>query len=454
MLTIWGSSSEANRTGRTCDGATRRDFLRVGSLAAGSLAGASLGLSDLLRARAAAATTSSSAVSAPASRQASKETSVIWLWLGGGATQIETFDPKPAAPVEYRSTVGTIDTAVPGLQIGGLFPQIAKVADRLAVVRSFAHRNSGHGGGTHFVMTGYDHPPADQNARPIRPSLGSIAARVRGPNHPRTGIPTFVRLGNIYGDGPSFLGTGCAPFDSAGQARKNMNLDIQLPRLADRRGLLESLDRLDRETDRSGLMTGLDQFEGQAFSLILSEAKQAFDVSKEDPATRERYGKGVGEQLLLARRLCEAGCGFVNLHYGGWDMHGSIAQSMRGRAPQMDQGVAALIEDLAQRGLSDRVLLVITGEFGRTPRINGSGGRDHWAPLSPLAMAGGGMRMGQIVGESSPKAETPKSRPIGPQDLMATVFHSLGLPRDLSFQDQSGRPTPMISGGTAIAELI
>lgn len=450
MLTIWGSASDAQAKGRTCDGATRRDFLRVGSLAAGGLAGATLGLSDLLRARAAAAT-SSAAIPAKAP---SEETSVIWLWLGGGATQIETFDPKPNAPVEYRSTVGTIDTAVPGLQIGGLFPQIAKVANHMSVVRSFAHRNSGHGGGTHFVMTGYDHPPADQNARPIRPSLGSIAARVRGPNHPRTGIPTYVRLSSIYGDGPSFLGTGCAPFDSAGQARKNMNLDIQLPRLADRRGLLDSLDRLDRDVDRSGLMTGLDQFEGQAFSLILSEAKEAFDISKEDRATRERYGKGLGEQLLLARRLCEAGCGFVNIHYGGWDMHGSIAQSMRGRAPQMDKGVSALIEDLVARSLDQRVLLVITGEFGRTPRINGSGGRDHWAPLSPLAFAGGGLRMGQIVGESSPKAETPKSHPISPQDLMATVFHTLGLPHDLSFQDPAGRPMPMISGGRAIAELV
>ena len=202
-------------------------------------------------------------------------------------------------------------------------------------------------------------------------------------------------------------------------------------------------------------MNGLDSFETQAFDLIRSRARETFDLSKEDPRTRERYGKqGLGQQLLLARRLCEAGVGFVTLHHGGWDMHGQIANNMKALGPQVDHAVAAFLDDIHQRGLDRDVLLVITGEFGRTPRINGSAGRDHWAPLSTLALAGGGLRMGQVVGESNAKAEIPKTTPISPQDLMATVFHVLGLPQDLHYQDPTGRPSPMISGGKPIAELV
>jgi uncharacterized protein (DUF1501 family) len=180
-----------------------------------------------------------------------------------------------------------------------------------------------------------------------------------------------------------------------------------------------------------------------------------FDVTREEPRTLDLYGnRPLGRQLLLARRLCEAGVGFVTLHFGGWDMHGQIAQGMRNLGPQLDHAVAAFVQDVHQRGLERDFLLVITGEFGRTPRINGGAGRDHWAPLSTLALSGGGLRMGQVVGESSSKAEVPKSRPISPQDLMATVFHTLGLPLDLHYNDPTGRPTPMINGGRPIAELI
>ena len=202
-------------------------------------------------------------------------------------------------------------------------------------------------------------------------------------------------------------------------------------------------------------MNGLDSFETQAFDLIRSRARETFDLSKEDPRTRERYGKqGLGQQLLLARRLCEAGVGFVTLHHGGWDMHGQIANNMKALGPQVDHAVAAFLDDIHQRGLDRDVLLVITGEFGRTPRINGSAGRDHWAPLSTLAVAGGGLKMGQVVGESTAKAEVPKTTPITPQDLMATVFHVLGMPQDLHYKDQSGRPVPMVSGGKVISELV
>jgi hypothetical protein len=435
MLKFLGS-----RQGTNCDGASRRDFLKVGAL---GLTGFTL--SDLLRARAAASTAG----------QRTRNTSVVWLWLGGGPTHVETFDPKMTAPMEFRSTVGAVQTNVPGIELGGVFPRMARHMDKLAVVRSFAHRNSGHGGGTHWVMTGYDYPPADNNMAPIKPGLGSILARHRGANNPSTGLPNYVRLGGILGDGPAWLGSGYAPFDTTGNARNNMNLQVAMNRLTERRSLLRTFDTFDRRVDRSGLLQGMDAFEGQAFDLILSRAREVFDVSREEPRTRDRYGNTpIAQQLLLARRLCEAGVGFVTLHYGGWDMHGQIAQSMRNLSGPLDHAVSAFLEDVNSRGQEQDILLVITGEFGRTPRINGSAGRDHWAPLSTLALAGGGLRMGQVVGESSSRAEVPRTTPITPQDLMATVFHVLGLPQNLHYNDPSGRPTPMIDGGRPIAELV
>jgi hypothetical protein len=434
MLNLLGS-----RKGINCDGSSRRDFLKIGAL---GLSG--FFLPDLLRARAVA----------KAAGKSTKNTSVVWLWLGGGPTQVETFDPKMSAPAEFRSTVGAVKTRLPGVEVGAVFPKIAQVADRMAFVRSFAHTNSGHGGGTHWVMTGYDYPPADNGMPPIKPGLGSILARVRGTNDPSTGLPTYVRVGGILGDGPAWLGTPYAPFDTGGNARTNMNLQVPVAQLNDRRSLLKTFDTVDRDIDRRGTMRGLDSFEGQAFDLILGRAREVFDIQREDPRTRDRYGQGLGEQMLLARRLCEAGVGFVTLHFGGWDMHGDIANSMKNLAPQMDQAVTAFVEDCSARGLDQEILLVITGEFGRTPRINGGAGRDHWAPLSTLALAGGGLKMGQVVGESSEKVEIPKTNPITPQHLMATVFHVLGLPLDLHYQDPTGRPTPMIDGGQPIAELI
>ncbi len=434
MLNILG-----DRRSRDCDGATRRDFLKVGTLGMGGL-----GLPSLLAARAQAAQ----------SGLPVKDTSVVWLWLGGGPTHIETFDPKMSAPSEFRSVTGEVPTVLPGVTLGGNFPEMAKIADKLAFVRSFAHRNSGHGGGTHWVMTGYDNRQIDNGGKPTRPSLGAITAKVRGTNHPKTGIPTFVRMNGIQSDGPAFLGTAYGPFDPQGQARKNMNLDTKLERLTDRRALLDGLDRFQRDADVSGLMEGLDDFEQQAFNLILGDATRAFDISKETPGVAAKYGKGLGEQLLVARRLCEAGCGFVTVNFGGWDMHGQILNALKTRGPAVDRAVAAFIQDVAERGLTEKILLVITGEFGRTPRINRTAGRDHWAPLSTLALAGGGLKMGQVVGESNANAEVPKSAPIGPQDLMATVFDVLGLDPKLQVTSSSGRPTYLLEEGAPIRELV
>jgi hypothetical protein len=304
-------------------------------------------------------------------------------------------------------------------------------------------------------MTGYDFPPADNGQAPIKPGIGSILSRHRGATNPTSGLPTYVRLSGILGDGPAWLGSPYAPFDVGGNAQRNMTPKVELGRLSDRRGLLRSFDSMDRAIDKSGLVSGLDSFESQAFDLIRSRARETFDLSKEDPRTRDRYGKqGLGQQMLLARRLCEAGVGFVTLHHGGWDMHGQIANNMKVLGPQVDQAVATFLDDVHQRGLDKDILLVITGEFGRTPRINGGAGRDHWAPLSTLALAGGGLKMGQTVGESTAKAEVPKTTPISPQDMMATVFHVLGVPLELQYKDQSGRPTSMITGGKVIAELV
>ncbi len=430
----------SDQASRDCDGTSRRNFLQ-----AGVLAGSGLTLGQLLAARA----------QAKEQGQATKETSVVWLWLSGGPTHIETFDPKMTAPSEYRSTTGEVATTVPGVTLGGNFPKMAQQFDKLSVVRSFAHTNSGHGGGTHFVMTGYDNRSIDNGGLPSRPSLGSILSKSRGANNEKTGMPTYVRLGNIGTDGPAFLGPAYAPFDPNGQARKNLSLDTSLERIDDRRALLGSLDRFQREADATGLMNGLDAFESQAFELLLGNAPKAFDVSKEDSQTVQQYGKDpLAQQMLVARRLVEAGCGFVTLNYGGWDMHGNVARSMGQRGPAVDHAVATFLEDIWYRGLDKNVLLVVTGEFGRTPRINRNAGRDHWAPLSTLAIAGGGFRMGQAIGESMPKADVPKTKAIRPQDLMATVFHHLGIDRRTQFQNQAGRPVNVLEEGTPIVELL
>lgn len=428
----------SSRNGTQCDGSSRRDFLKVGALGLGGLA-----LPDLLRAR-------ESAVKAG---KPTKNTSVVWLWLGGGPTHIETFDPKTDAPAEYRSVTGAVKTKLPGVEIGANFEKVAANADKFAFMRSFAHRNSGHGGGTHFVMTGYDFVAADNGGGQNKPGLGAILARHRGPTT-ASGLPTYVRGNGILGDGPAWLGRSYAPFDVTGKARENMTLRGKLDTLEDRKGLLHSLDTFDRDMDKSGLVAGLDSFETQALDIVVGKAKETFDIKNETQKTRDRYGKGLGEQLLLARRLCEAGVGFVTVNFGGWDMHGKIGDAMKRLGPIVDNAVSAFAEDCADRGLSENILLVVTGEFGRTPRINGNAGRDHWAPLSTLALSGGGLKMGQTVGESTAKAEVPKSKPIGPQDLMATVFHVLGIPADQHYTDPTGRPMPMLNGGKAIRELV
>jgi Protein of unknown function (DUF1501) len=432
MLTLLGSRRWAG-----CDGTTRRDFLKAGAL---GLTG--WFLSDLLRARAAGPTDSA------------RKSSVIWLWLSGGPTQLETFDPKPANPPESRSVVGSVQTNVPGIHLGGLFPNLAHHADQLAIVRSFCHTQADHAAASHWVMTGYDHPPAGNGAAPVSPSLGSILARHRGPTDARTGLPSYASTDHLYADGPAWLGAAYAPFHVHGDAVADMLPRLSQDRIADRRTLLKTFDNLDRHLDRSGLVEGMDSFQGQALELLRKGAPAAFDLSREDVRLRDRYGPGLGQNLLLARRLCEAGVGFVTVWYGGWDSHGvnpsngmgTIEQEMHKLAPAFDRAVPVLLDDLAQRGLDEDILVVITGEFGRTPWVDAkSGGRDHWPHLGTLALAGGGLKVGQVVGQSAAKADVPKSAPIRPQDLLATVMQVLGVPLDLSVKARAPEdPRPVV----------
>ncbi len=443
-----------------CQGLTRREFLQVGTLGLGGLS-----LSGLLRARAQAADAGS----------AVKDTSVVLLFLTGGVSQIETFDPKMTAPAEYRSVTGEAASSLPGVTFGGTFAQIARWAHKMAVVRSFTHDTADHTKAVQLVIRG---------GNPAEAGMGTILARLRGTGHPDTGIPTHVylsenesdsqfnkeRLRLLEADGPGLLGGAYVPFQHGGDGQANHNLKLSVPqdRLNDRRALRKAFDRISREVDGLGTMAALDKFEQQAFDLILGKARAAFDLSKENPRVLERYDTSrfrtglkqyrrstLGKQLLLARRLCEAGCGFVTIHNPGWDMHGgdtqlNMTRGMVELGQPVDHAVSAFIEDVERRGLSRKILLVITGEFGRTPKINKHGGRDHWPQLSTLAFVGGGLRMGQVIGQSTARAEAPHSNPVTIENLLATVLHVLfdlpalrllpGLPRPIAAAIDRARP--------------
>ena len=456
-------------TRRDCGGISRRDALSIGSLGLGGLGLGSLPLTSLLRARA-------------ASNNTVRDKSIVLLFLTGGPSQIETFDPKMTAPAEVRSVNGELATSLPGVTFGGTFPRLARLADRMAIVRSFTHGNANHTGGAQDVMRG---------GTGNQIGMGSIATRLRGTNHPRTGMPTQVYISHQEPD-PQFnkerlrlleaatageLGAAYAPFDPLGDGPVNQNLTLNIPRnrLSDRRVLRRSLDRLARQADVNGVMDGMDRFEQQAFNLLIGQGRKAFDLSDEDPRLVRRYDPGgfnpalrvktrhstLGRQLLLARRLCESGCSFITVHNPGWDMHGGNTQfnlpfGMERLGRPVDQAVSVFLEDLQQRGLSDKVLLIITGEFGRTPKVKADGGRDHWPRLSTLAFAGGGLPMGQVIGRSNRNAGEPAARPVSPQDLFGTVLATMfdigalrllpDVPRDVARLVEAAQPIPELVG--------
>jgi hypothetical protein len=443
----------ANDRHRYCDGLSRRSFLQAGVLGLTGLA-----LPDLLRHKAVAAEKG----------KTTRDTAVILIWLDGGPTHMETYDLKPDAPAEYRGPMKGIKTNVTGINICDLLPHQAKVMDRLAIVRSLNHSTGDHFEGAHWMLTGYRGSNAGR-LDPMFPSAGSITAKVRGAN--RAGLPAYVAVpiaasvGLVPGyNSAAYLGSSYNPFQTGGDPN-NPNFSVQnlmlpggttLAQLEDRRKLLSSFDTLRRDIDRSGTLATLDKFQREAYELISGPlARQAFDINREDPRLRDRYGRhNWGQSTLLARRLVEAGVTFVTVHMGGWDDHAQIEQAMKSKLPILDRALAGLVEDLSNRGLYEKVAVCVCGEFGRTPRVNPQAGRDHWGQSGFALLGGGGLKTGLAVGSTTAKGEYPKDRPVGPDDLVATLYHVLGIDTSRTFADKTGRPHPILNSGKPIEELV
>jgi hypothetical protein len=443
---------------------SRRSALKVGLF---GLSG--LSLADVLRAE---STSGSTAL----------KKSVILIWLDGGPSQLESFDPKPEAPAEIRGMFSSIGTAIPGVRFCELVPGLAQRADRLATVRSLHHATGDHFAAAHWVLTGHLGATA-ANLAPTHPSVGSCVARMQGPRRPA--MPAYVGLPaaqSIYifpgYQGAAYLGQEYQPFDVQPEQKyigSGHEGAVEPPKFlktlastspaawSDRAGLLGGLDRLSREIDTSGSMTSVDQFSGRALDMILSrEARVAFDMEREDVRVRERYGNGAwGHYTCMARRLIEAGVRFVTVDMPHWDHHSNLEKGHGQNMRVMDRAVSALIDDLEVRGLLEETLVLVVGEFGRTPKINKGlpgidpvPGRDHWPGCFNAVLAGGGVKAGQVVGSTNSKGEHPVDRPIQPPDLLATVYRLLGIDTEHAFNDFSGRPKPILAKGRAIEELV
>ena len=454
-----------------CDGLVRRSFLKLGI---SGLFGGSLSLASLLAARA-----------NPAARPATdKGVSVIYLFLKGGLSTIDTLDLKPDAPSEFRGEFNPIATNVPGIVVGECLPKLARQMDKLSLLRGFGHKNSDHGPADHYMLTGY-FPGAgfnpNLNPNNLRPSFGSIiskklAASAAGSGDPRpaagdprqTGVPPYVCLPQMHNSaGPAYLGATCAPLsveaDPAAPdfAVPDLSPPLALPadRLANRRELLAEVDRLQKSSEAAvnSRARTVSTFRQKAFALMTSpEAKRAFNIHAESDKLRDAYGRTtLGQSCLMARRLVEAGVRCVTIEHSNWDTHDGNFKTLRNDLlPQFDPAVATLLSDLANRGILDRTLVIITGEFGRTPRINKNAGRDHWGPSFTVAVAGGGIRGGRVVGASDDRAERPVDEPHGPEDLAATMFHLLGIDPKEEFLTPEGRPVQVCNDGKVIWGLL
>jgi Protein of unknown function (DUF1501) len=447
---------------RSGDGLNRRGFLKVGCLGLSGLT-----LSELLRAQ---------ALARAAGQKPASDRSVILVWLDGGPPQHETYDPKPDAPREFRGPLKAIPTAVPGALVSELLPNHARLMDKMSIIRSLHHDTGDHFAAAHWMLTGY-FGSTSTNLPPQYPSAGSIIAKLKGARKP--GMPAYVGLPNTHSvglvpgyHGAAYLGVGYHPFVADGDPNSesyqvpNLTLPagVDAGRLEGRRELLGVFDSARRVVDASGLMEGLDRFDQQAFSLVLGDAaRRAFDLSKEDPRLRDRYSRHQwGQSALLARRLVEAGVRFVTLTFSGWDYHSSLETGMKNVLPILDATVGSLIEDLDNRGQLDSTMVLVMGEFGRTPRMNTTGvpgvdpvpGRDHWGKVMSVLAAGGGFARGRIIGASNKNGEVPKDRPVRPQDLMVTLYEQLGISPETSFNNRAGRPVPIGSDGQVISELL
>ncbi len=442
MLRIDGHSFQ------NCSGVTRRSFLQIGAPLLG------LGVADLLRLESQAA---------EAGRPTSKK-SLIIFWTDGGVSQQDSYDVKPDAPAEYRGMYQPIGTTVPGVVLSERLPLQAKVMDRLSIVRSVHHENGIHAPSAHWMQTGYFGPTLARNAAQ-KPSLGSVIARSLGSNQPP--MPAYVTIpkSESFGyQGAVYLGKAFNPFEVGADPNA---ADFKVPNLSlpggltarsvdSRRALLKTFDTLRRDIDETGVMEGLDTFKQQALEMVAGERmRAAFNLNAEDPKLRDQYGRHrYGQSALLARRLVEAGARCVNINTGNWDHHNDIEKGLDEHLPPLDRAIATLVEDLDARGLLDEVIIYCAGEFGRTPRMNGHAGRDHWSDCFSVLLAGGGLQSGRIVGASEKWGGGVQERLVTPLDLLATIYHTLGIPLDTHYEDSSGRPTSIVGGGQPIQELL
>jgi hypothetical protein len=442
VLTITGKAAAF------CDGVSRRGFLKAGVLTAGGLT-----LAEVFRHRALAAEAGVAAVS--------ENRSVIFLEMAGGPTQFETYDPKPDAPIEFRGPLQPVQTNTPGVIFSEYMVQQAKIMDKLAIVRSIHHNSNSHDPSSHLSQTGY-YKTGPKGGPNQMPCFGSIAAKFRGPNH--SSLPPYVAVPQIMRNGQSAqLGKSFNPFETVADPNdpkhdvKNLSLvgNLTVTRLADRRGLLSALDGKRRLLDLSGSADSLDQFTQRAFDLVSgAKAREAFDLNREDTKLRDDYGRNtVGQSMLLARRLVEAGVTCVTVRVTGWDDHKQIAAGIKAKGPNYDRAVAALINDLYDRGMERDVLVVSMGEFGRTPRMNKNAGRDHWGAVMSVMLAGGGLQSG-VVGASNSKGEVPVNNPYRPENVLAIMYRHLGIDPSWTFADLSGRPRYILERNEIIRELV
>ena len=449
MLTIQG------RNQTFCDGVSRRSFLQIGGL---SIAGmASLTLPDLLRAEALAGA-------------GSRHKGVINIFLGGGAPHQDMWEIKTDAPKEIRGEFSPIATKIAGIEIGETFPLIEAKMDKFAVIRSVVGNSGGHDAFQCF--SGWERNSIASVGG--RPSIGSVVSKLGGPVDP--GVPPFVALAEKTQHGPwsepgapGFLGAAFKAFKPQGEGMADLRLNtVSSDRLKDRKSLLKGLDNLKREVDATGMLRGMDAFTEAAFGVLTSsKLVDALDLSKEDPKIVERYGDGkpykfqydgaptCNDQLLMARRLIEAGVRCVTLSYGRWDSHGDNFGLVRDHGAKLDQCVTALVQDLENRGMLDDVTVVVWGEFGRTPRINPQAGRDHWPQVNSCLMAGGGMRTGQAIGATNRLGEYAKERPVHVQEIVATIYRNMGIdPMTTTLRDPTGRPQFLVDVRDPIHELV
>ncbi|MFM8250110.1 MAG: DUF1501 domain-containing protein [Planctomycetota bacterium] len=434
-----------------CSGSPLHRVSRRGFLTVGALSGLGLTLADYFQLR-----------HAHAEKKEydfieAKAQSIIHIFLPGGMAHQESFDPKPYSPIEYRGEMKTIKTNT-GEEFSETLPKLSQVADKIAVIRSMTHGEAAHERSTHNMFTGYKPSPAL-----IYPSMGSVVSHEYGP---RNNLPPYVCVPNVPTEFASsgYLSSSFAPFSlGADPAAGGFKVqDLNLPngvtdqRFARRRSALEAVNDYFAKRDKSDNVGAMNTFYDRAYSLISSpQAREAFNIDAEPAALRDAYGRNTaGQRLLMARRLVGAGVRFVSLTYGGWDMHNGITAGMRGQMPALDQALSTLIQDLDKNGLLKTTMIMVSSEFGRTPKINGTAGRDHWPKVFSVMLAGGGIKGGLIYGSSNATASEPEDDPVGPGDLATTVYHLLGIVADKELMAPGDRPIEIVDGGNVIKDLI